>query len=240
MYLDTYFETLQARLDYVRHDQRANIEAAGVLVAQALAEKGIWAIMDTGHLLQHEAHIRAGGLIALTPFAYELKIEDENAIRPEKNDPELELQKARLALDASRLRTGDVLLLNSNSGRTSNVIEVALHCKELGIKTIGLASTAQMGACTAAHPSGKKLNEVVDIAIDNGAPFGDAAVPVKENEAMCPLSGILSACILWAIQADAVTRLEALDIAPGIYRSVHISGQTYVDEQRRLYQERGI
>jgi uncharacterized phosphosugar-binding protein len=240
MYLDAYFETLQERLDFVREEQRANIEAAGVLVAQSLAEKGIWAVMDTGHLLQHEAHIRAGGLIALTPFAYELKIDDDNATRPEKNDAELELQKARLALDASRLCTGDVLLINSNSGRTANVIEVALHCKKRGIKTIGLASTAQMNACQAAHPSGKKLHEVVDVAIDNGAPFGDAAVPVKDNEAMCPLSGILSASILWAIQADAVTRLEKLSIAPSIYRSVHVSGQEFVDEQRRLYQERGI
>jgi len=240
MYLDTYFDNLQARLARLRESQRANIEAAGALVAEALAGKGIWAVMDTGHLLQHEAHIRAGGLLALTPFAYELKIEDENESRAPRGDQELELKKTRLALEASRLRAGDVLLINSNSGRTANVIEAALHCRTLGVRTIGLASSEQMQKCAASHPCGKKLHDTVDVAIDNGAPYGDACVPVEGNEAMCPLSGILSACVLWAIQADAVTRLEARGIRPGIYRSVHLSGQEFVDEQKRIYRERGV
>lgn len=243
MYIDYYFDAVDTCLHAVRTTQRAAIEAAAAAVADAIARKGVLAVMDTGHLLKYEAYYRAGGLLAITQFSYELTLENLVHHRKPEVSPaqaaDLEARKAALALDSSNLRTGDVLLINSNSGRTSNVIEAAVQARARGIVTVGLASRAQMDGCTAAHPSGKKLLEVVDIAIDNGAPFGDAAVEVPGNEKMCPLSGIASAYVFWAIQAQAVQLLNARGIQPSIYRSNHVSGQAFVEEQRARYAERG-
>lgn len=244
MYLDQYFEAVETCLRRVRETQRTAIETVAGVLADALAQKGVLSVMDTGHLLKYESMYRAGGLLAIFPFSYDLVVDNEMLHRKVAHTPEesvaLEARRVGLALDSSNLRAGDVLLINSNSGRTPNVIEVAMQARARGIITVGLASRDQLMGCTAAHPNGKKLFDVVDHAIDNCSPYGDASVAVEGNEKMCPLSGIASAYVLWAIQAHTVELLQARGIHPSIYRSNHVSGQAFVDAQRAVFAERGI
>jgi uncharacterized phosphosugar-binding protein len=244
MYLDRYFAAVAAALERIRSGERAAIERAGAAVAAALEGRGVLHVMDTGHLLRHEAHLRAGGLAAITPFSFELALDSAALGRTSAMAPAARAawtaRLVTLALDASTVRTGDVMIINSNSGRTANVIEVAIQCHARGVTTVGIASSAQMRGCDAEHRSGNKLFDVADIAIDNCGVFGDAAVPVDNNEAMCPLSGITAAYILWAIQAVAVERLQAAGAQPTIYRSVHLGGMDSVERQQRNYIEKGV
>ena len=244
MYLDHFFSAAENVFRRIREEQRNAIEAAAEAIAKSLSAHGALVVMDTGHMLRHEAMVRAGGLMAIAPFAYDLTVENDMPQRTATHTPEemadIEARKAALALDASNMRPGDVLIINSNSGRTPNVIETALQCKPRGIVTIGLSSAGQMAQCAAAHHSGKKLFDVVDLPVDNCGPYGDAVVEVKDNEKMCPLSGLASAYVFWAIQAEAVERLQALGVNPTIYRSVHVSGQEYIDTQRERFIENGI
>ena len=244
MYLDAYFEAMDGVLAAIRETQRAAIVKAGRAVARSLAKSGTVQVMDTGHMLRHEAYFRAGGLMALVPFSYDLSVENpietREVKRSGKQEAELEARKVALALDSSTMRRGDVLIVNSNSGRTPNVIEVARQCKDRGITTVAISSAEQMRKCAAAHPSGKKLFDVADICIDNCGPHGDALVKVHGNEKMCPGSGIGSVYVFWAIQAEAVQRLEAKGIKPSIFRSVHVSGHEYIEKQRKRFLKRGI
>ncbi|MCX5757513.1 MAG: sugar isomerase domain-containing protein [Candidatus Hydrogenedentes bacterium] len=244
MYLNRYFEAMDAVLAKVRATQREAIERAGAMLAESLAHGGALAVMDTGHMLRYEALCRAGGMIAIAPFAYALNVEntmDQRTVnRSTEESAELERRTVALALDSSKMKRGDVLFINSNSGRTSNVIEAALQCKERGIMTIGIASFEQMECCAVAHPSGKKLIDAADLCVDNGSPHGDALVEVKDNERMCPGSGIASAYVFWAIHAEAVERLQGMGVNPSIYRSVHVGGHEYIEKQRKQFIEKGI
>lgn len=244
MYLDEFFKAIDGVFARIRATQLDAIRNAAGLIAQSLANKGVLAVMDTGHMLKHEAQCRAGGLMVISPFSYALNVETMMEQRTAEQSPEaaaeIESRMAALALDASKLRRGDVLIINSNSGRTPNVIETALQCKARGIITIGLASLAQMAQCTAAHPSGKKLVDVVDLCIDNCGPYGDAMIAVKDNEKMCPASGMAGAYVFWAIHAETVERLQALGVNPTIYRSNHVSGMEYIEEQRKRFREQQI
>ena len=244
MYLDDYFEAMGNVLAAIRDTQRPAIETAGEAEAQSLANGGALSVMDTGHMMRHEALCRAGGMMVVAPFAYDLMIDndmEQRAGAPRAVDEaELEKRKVALALDASNLRRGDVLVVNSNSGRTSNVIEVAVQCSERGIITIAISSEQQMRQCSAAHPSGKKLFDVADICVDNCGPFGDAMVEVEDNEKTCPASGLAGCYVFWAIHAEAVERLQAMGVNPRIYRSVHVSGHEYIDTQREQFLERGV
>jgi uncharacterized phosphosugar-binding protein len=244
VYLDAYFEAVDQLLGSIRSTQRSVMEEAAEAIAESLANGGALLVMDTGHMLRHEAFNRAGGLMAIAPFTYELNVESPLAQRTVERTQEeaadLEARTVGLALDSSTMRRGDVLIINSNSGRTSNVIEVALQCKTRGITTIGISSSQQMQGCPVAHVSGKKLFDVADICIDNCAPFGDAALVLKDNEKMCPMSGVAGTCVLWAVQADAVERLQARGVNPTIFRSVHVSGMEYIEEQRKAFLEKGV
>ncbi len=243
-YLETFFDAAHSVFDRIRNSQRAAIEQAAEAIAASLANGGALCVMDTGHMLKHEAFNRAGGLMTIAPFSHELHIENplehRKDERSERELAELEARTVALALDRSLLKPGDVLIINSNSGRTPNVIEMALQCRERGIVTIAISSLEQMRGCDAAHPSGNKLFDVADIAIDNCAPFGDAAIEVANNEKMCPMSGMAGAYCFWAVHAEAVERMQARGINPTIFRSVHVSGGGFVEEQRKAFRDKGI
>jgi uncharacterized phosphosugar-binding protein len=244
MYLDEYFTAIEDVLARIRSTQIESIKKAAEIIASSLANKGVFAVMDTGHMLKHEALCRAGGLMVITPFSYGLNVEETVEQRPVTRSVEeaadLETRTVALALDSSKLRRGDVLVINSNSGRTANVIEVAIQCKARGIATIGIASFEQMAKCFAAHSSGKKLVDVADLCIDNCGPYGDAMVEVQGNEKMCPASGLAATYVFWAVHAEVVERLQARGVNPTIYRSVHVGGQEYIDRQRKYFLEHGI
>ena len=244
MYLDEYFAAIEDVLARIRSTQIKNIKKAAEIIASSLANKGVLAVMDTGHMLKHEALCRAGGLMAITPFSYGLNVEEtmeqRTVARSAEEAADLETRTVALALDSSKLRRGDVLIINSNSGRTANVIEVAIQCKARRIATIGIASFEQMAKCAAAHSSGKKLVDVADLCIDNCGPYGDAMVEVRDNEKMCPASGLAATYVFWAVHAEVVERLQATGVNPTIYRSVHVGGQEYIDRQRKCFLEQGI
>lgn len=244
MYLDRYFESVEQVFKAIRKTQTEAIREAAEAIAVSLANGGALAVMDTGHMLRHEALVRAGGLMAIAPFAYSLHVDNAMDQRSVRRSPAksvaLERRTIGLALDSSKLRTGDVLIVNSNSGRTPNVIETALQCKQRGITTVAICSAEQMRQCPAAHPSGKKLFDVADIRIDNCTPHGDALIEIKDNERACPGSGLAGAYVLWAIQADAIERLQDRGINPTIYRSVHVSGPEYIEKQRERFLKRGV
>jgi uncharacterized phosphosugar-binding protein len=244
MYLDQYFKVIEGLVAKIQNTQRENIEKAAGIVAESLAQQGGWFIMDTGHMLKWEAFKRAGGMVGITPFSYELKVESDLSHRNEPLPPgkaaALESQTVHLALEKSKLKKGDVLLINSNSGRSANVIAVALQAQERGIHVIGLASRLQMDYCEAQHPSKRKLDQVSECFIDNCGGVGDAVIPVTDNERMCPLSGIGSCFIFWAIHAHAVKLLEEKGIKPTIYRSVHTGSEAFMQEQEAAYRARGI
>jgi len=244
VYIHDYFQAVEDLFAAIRSTQADAIFRAGLAVATSMSQKGVIHVMDTGHLLRHEAFYRAGGLMSIVPFDFNFSVESPVVHRPVERTPEDEealiARRVGVAMDSSNMTFGDVLIINSNSGRTTNVIEAALQCDGRGICTIGIASSRQMERCAAVHPSGLKLFDVCDFCIDNCGPFGDAMVEVKDNEKMCPASGMAAAYILWAIQAEAVDILQSRGINPSIFRSVHVSGEEYIEKQRERFFEQGV
>src|SRR2546427_3024291 len=64
----------------------------------------------------------------------------------------------------------DVLIVISTSGIREVIIEMAEGAKQRGLAVIGLVSKLHCEQAAPAHPSGKKLQDVVDVLLDNGAP----------------------------------------------------------------------
>ena len=63
--------------------------------------------------------------------------------------------------------------------------------------------------------------ELVDIVIDNGAPYGDAAVPVEGfPQPVSPLSSATGISIVNAIVAETVAQLVDRGVAPPVVRTV--------------------
>src|SRR5205814_9556286 len=73
----------------------------------------------------------------------------------------------------------DTLIVISTSGIREVIIEMAEGAKRRGLPVIGVVSRAHCEQARPAHPSGKKLTDVADVILDNGAPIGDSLLELE-------------------------------------------------------------
>ena len=242
MLIDDYFGRIVSLIQEVAADETERIAAAADACAESIASGGVIHIHDSGHMLNSELIHRAGGLVGFTPFNYAVSVTNQNVFRDKSGPkPDTTEQATALAIKSSNLRAGDVLFVGSVSGKSRKIVELALQAKAAGVKVIGVTSLTYSSQLESEHPSGKKLYETADLAIDNHAPYGDAMIEASGLEMKaCPASGIAAACILWAIVAGIIDRLLAKGIQPSVYRSANAPGGLEDgNRQRERYKELG-
>jgi uncharacterized phosphosugar-binding protein len=240
--MDRYFSALRELLERVQTERRADIEAVARLCAESIAAGGVVHIFDTGHLVDRELINRAGGLVGLTAFRINLQVENTNSYRAAQGSalkPPLETYS--VALNASNIRAGDVLIVGSVSGKTANVIELALRARERGVKVVALTSVAYSSRLKSEHPSGKRLFEAAEWVLDNGAPYGDGMLAVEGLDyPLAPASGLGAVMTLWAVVTGIVEELTERGLAPSVFPSVNRpDGPAEVEAVRKRYQEKG-
>lgn len=244
MYLNAYADVVWRLTEQVVANQRADIEAAGEAVADSMTRGGAPLLMDAAGWLAPQVLGQPGAFMALAPLTYDLSVDNpmplRSASRSLQDATELEQSTAALALRASYAQPGDTLILNADTGAEVEAVAMALQADEAGITTVGIASTARSEAAQPRHASGRTLHAVVDIALDNGAPLGDAMVDVSGNERICPASALGAAMAWWAIQAAAMMRLQERGLQPTVWRSELLGGREVVNELRETFLRKGI
>lgn len=240
-----YSEAVRGVLDHLEKTQIPAIDRAAELVIAALTHGGTVYCHGIGHGTEGDFINRAGGLAAVQHFSFGLNVNDpvpeclKNRPRPEP--VERDLDTIRFAVRASNLRAGDIMMLGSVSGKNRGPVEMALTCRAAGLKVIGLTSMDYTSKVKSLHPSGKKLYEVVDVAIDNGAPFGDAAVDIPGfANKMLPVSGVAMTIIGWMIWGRVMEQMAARGNPPSVFISINRDGgQEFYDKNKAEFNRRG-
>ena len=130
----------------------------------------------------------------------------------------------------------DVFLIASNSGGNGSIVEFARLVKEKGHQVIAVTSLAHTTQVTSRHPSGLRLFEVADIVLDNGAPYGDAVLPLPGGGAACGLSSITAALLAQMMVAETLSRLVERGVTPPVYLSANIpEGDAHNDALEARY-----
>lgn len=224
MLIEEYFDKIRECIDAIA-DNPEPIQQAAKLCADTIANGGVIHIFDSGHMLSSELIHRAGGLAAFNPLSFSLNVNNPVMTRADREMPKdntLSYGYIQHIFDSNQLRPGDVLFVGSVSGKTPNVIELALQARAHGLKVIGMCSLAYSSKLAAEHPSGKKLYEVVDLVLDNQAPYGDGMMTVEGIEyPVCPASGIDAATIMWAVVAGIIEEMLARGLTPTVFPSVN-------------------
>ena len=175
-------------------------------------------------------------------FRYHNGVESSGWKRPMKDKNTSMEGLAAYALRSANILPGDVMVIGSVSGKTLNVIDLALECKNFGVKTIGITSVEYSKTLESGHSCGKRLFELADTAIDNCAPFGDAMLDIDGVEApFIPASGLAAAYICWALCAELVEKLMEKNITPSILKSVNYPPNVeYNNKLYKRYDEEGV
>lgn len=225
MLMDRYAEAVHGLINKVYDTQKEAIIKAADLIVDAVAKGGNVHVFDTGHIINSELINRAGGLALLKQLKYTLQVENPVREIDRKGITPCQEGLGKLVLTASKAAPGDVLIVGSVSGKTTNVIDIALAAKELGIHVIAYTSIEYSSAVKSDHSSGKRLFEIGDVVIDNCAPKGDAMLTVEgiENK-FGPASGLSGAFAMWCMSACIVEKMLERGLDPTLFRSVNFPG----------------
>lgn len=240
-----YIEAVRGILSHLEETQLDNVEKAAGIVVESLKNGGAIWLSGIGHGNEQDFLNRAGGLAAVQAFSFNFNINNPvaecNAGRPRPEPVEVDLETARFAVRAGNLRKGDVLVLGSVSGKNRGPIELAMACRDAGVKVIGITSLTYTANVESLHPSGKKLCDVVDVVIDNGAPYGDAAVDIPGFDfKLLPVSGVSALVAGWMVWGRVIEIMTEAGDPPSVFMSVNREGgQAYYEKSRAEYNKRG-
>ena len=226
MSAETYFEKAIEILERLAESEKENISAAAGLLVEAIASGRSIFSFGASHsfMLTEELVYRTGGLMVINPiFPHGMNL----SVRPVTLTSKLERLPGLGAelLTNSAAREGDVLIITSTSGRNAVGIDMALRAREMGIRVIGVTSLAYTDAVESRHPSGKKLRDLCDVVLDNGAPVGDSLVDVAGfPQRVGPISTVAGCALVNAIACEVVARLVARGIEPPVFMSANLDG----------------
>ena len=234
MLIDQYLKTIRSRLDEIAADTQP-IQQAASLCAESLSKGGALHVFDSGHMVSSELINRAGGLVAMSQLSFSLSVSNPVKVRsgrPAEAGNTLSFGYIEHIFETDQLRPGDVLFVGSVSGKTANVVELALQARAHGLTVIALTAPAYSSKLASEHPSGKRLYEIADLVLDNHAPYGDALLEVEGLDyPICPASGIGAAVTLWAVVAGIVEEMLRRGLKPTIFPSVNRpDGKTLVNK----------
>ncbi len=223
-----YLDALAPIMARVAAQAGGPVQRAADLVVASLRAGGVVQAFGTGHseALAMEIAGRAGGLVPTNRIA----LRDVVIFGGEPADVlgngllERDPQVAHRLYDLAAVAAADVFVVGSNSGVNGAVVEFARLVKERGHRLIAITSFTQTAAVDSRHPSGAKLVDLADVALDNGAPYGDAVLPLPGGGTVCAVSSITAALLAQLVGAEVVRRLLEAGEAPPVYVSANVPG----------------
>ncbi|MEO7059677.1 MAG: SIS domain-containing protein [Lapillicoccus sp.] len=234
------FASIAARtLDEVASSQRDGVAQAARLFSDCISADGVIQAFGTGHSEAFAMEIagRAGGFIPTNRLSLrDVALLDPTGEAVSNQFLERDPATGRLIYEqAPQVRATDVFIIASNSGGNGSIVELATYAKAQGHPVIAVTSIAHTRGIESRHPSGKRLFEVADLVLDNGAPYGDAVLPLPAGGAACGISSITAALLAQMIVADAIANLLDRGLTPPVYLSANIPGG---DEHNRALEDR--
>lgn len=240
--IDRYQERILEQVKTVERTQHDVCVQVGKAMADCVAKGGAVHVFDTGHIVNSELIYRGGGVLFLKAFKYDLAVED--AVRPrDRSGVDTDMTGlAAYALKKSSALPGDMIVIGSVSGKSANVIDLAIEAKKFGLTVVALTSLEYSKSVESLHKSGKRLFECADYVIDNCAPAAEAMLEIEGVDVrFAAASGISAAVALWSVCAQAVESLmQDHGITPSILKSENFAdGPAYNQRMKDQYAKTG-
>jgi uncharacterized phosphosugar-binding protein len=223
-----YLDALAPIMARVSRQADGPVQQAAELVVASLRAGGVVQAFGTGHseALAMEFAGRAGGLVPTNRISLR-DVVIFGGESPEvlgdgllERDPSI----AHHLYDLAAVAAADLFVIGSNSGVNGAIVEFARLVKERGHRLIAITSFTQTAGVDSRHPSGAKLVDHADVALDNGAPYGDAVLPLPGGGTACAVSSITAALLAQLVVAEVVRRLLQAGEAPPVYVSANVPG----------------
>ncbi|SDQ99588.1 sugar isomerase domain-containing protein [Thermostaphylospora chromogena] len=234
-----YVQQITELLSKVAQTQAEPVRQAAALITESLRQGGVINAFGSGHseAIAMEIAGRAGGLVPSNRLALRDVVIYGGEPTSVLGSTELERDPsiAQRIYDLAPVEPQDVFVLISSSGVNGSVVELASIVKDRGHKLIALTSVQHSTRMTSRHPSGRKLLDFADVVLDNGAPYGDAIMPLPGGATFGAVSTITSALLAQMMVAEVVKSMVEAGETPPLYLSANMAGG---DEHNRALENR--
>jgi len=224
-----YLAEVRRVTEHIERTQLPAVTEAGALIAASIAAGGVLQAFGTGHseALAMELCGRAGGFVPSNKLALRDLIIHGGEPADYLADPKIERIEglSRRIYALANIEPQDVFVIASSSGGNGTIVEMAEHVTSRGHKLIAITSLEHTSRITPRHPSGKRLKDFADVVLDNGAPYGDAVLPLPGGAGtVCGISSIGNTIVGQAMIAEAVRILTEQGVEPPVYISANAAG----------------
>lgn len=218
--MNTYFQQVNRYLTMVAQQESNQLMHIAKQIVKRLTKGGIIQLFGSGHsmLLAQECYYRAGGLVPVKPIHIESLMLHQGARQSSQNEKKqafLTTYKDQLQFDDQ-----DVCIIISTSANNPVPIDMAIYAKEAGALTISLQSLEYQHQ-PSRHPSGKRLEQVVDEVLNTHVPLGDGVLTVDQLQ-YAPVSTVLGATLLNALFAQIIELMLAQGASVPVFGSSNL------------------
>jgi uncharacterized phosphosugar-binding protein len=223
-----YLRQIEAVVRRVGSGQQDEKNRAAKLLTESVRNGGVIQAFGCGHseALAMEIAGRAGGLVPTNRIALRDIVLYGGDPLEALADPMVErgTEIAHRLYELAPVKPDDAFVIASNSGINGAVVEMALLVKERGHALVAITSAQHSAGVDSRHPSGRKLGDIADVVLDNGAPYGDATLPLPGGGAVGAVSSITAALLAQQLVTEVVANLLAAGITPPVYLSDNVPG----------------
>jgi uncharacterized phosphosugar-binding protein len=222
--VDRYFEAVKELETRVIESQRERLIEVAHRMADTTRRDGRIFLFGTGHshLLAEEGFYRAGGLANVVPILVEhLMLHHLPSLgsRLERTPGLVDMILERYAPEA-----GEMLFVFSNSGVNRMPVEMAVRARERKMFVVGVSSFAYAREAPLSD-LGLRLDQSVDLALDNGGLPGDALLELEKFRwRVAPSSTILCALLWNCLISETARLLVESEITPPVFVSLNVVG----------------
>jgi uncharacterized phosphosugar-binding protein len=194
-------------------------KAAGFMADSIAAGRAVY-YFGSGHSVIPALDVfpRYGSFVGLQPI-HDTRLMWSNVIGPGGTPELLWLEKQegyiQNVFDSYVMTPQDSLIVISHGGLNAAGIEAAMYAKERGVKVIAITSMDNYRNNAPRHSSGKKLADMADVVIDNGAPPEDSIIKIDGwDEPVAASSTVTVLVISMALVAETAAQLAKRGIRP--------------------------
>lgn len=241
MSAESYLHRIQELISTIQTTQGKNLEAAGEMFANCIANGGRVYLFGSGHSVIPVMDVfpRYGSFVGFYPI-YDPRLMWHNIIGPGGARELLWLEQqegyAKIILKSYPVDSRDCFLVFSHGGLNAAAIEVAMGAREKGAKVVTVSSHQNYRKAKARHSSGNKLKDVSDIAIDNCVPEEDALVAAEGvPQKFAAGSTVAIVSIAMALVAEVGTRLVKQGHKPHTFVSPNVGLSP--DHNEKVFEE---
>lgn len=246
---EMYLERCRELVDIVAAQKAAIEQAAEWFAASILAGRMVH-LFGSGHsrIMVEEMWPRYGSFPGFHPIV-ELSLTFHTSVVGSNGQRQAMFLENVSGLASRILRNFDVsppdsALVISSSGCNRVPIEMAEEFQNRGLKVVVIVSRHHAEACASNDPRGRKLTDFADLALDTGAPPGDAMIQVPGLDTPVAPGSTIGGCLLInALKAETAARLTRAGSPPfvltaaalvGGERSADLFESAYDEHARRL------